>query len=46
MPRRRQLGKEFRHLVAPEPALQHRRLALVNPMSLKDMFGRIQTNPR
>jgi hypothetical protein len=30
---------------APKLAPQHRLLVLVNPMNLKDMFGRIQTNP-
>src|SRR5712671_3908840 len=43
--RRRQLGKEFRHLAAPDLAPQFRLLVLVNPMNLKDMFGRVQTNP-
>ena len=42
--RRRQLGKEFRHLVAPQLPPQYSLLVLVNPMNLKDMFGRVQTN--
>src|SRR6266851_7172728 len=42
--RRRQLGKEFRHLAAPDLAPQHRRLVLINPMNLKDMLGRVQPN--
>src|SRR5271169_6766639 len=42
--RRRQLGKEFLYLAASDLPPQHRLLVLVNPMNLKDMFGRIQTN--
>src|ERR1700682_1021460 len=43
--RRRQLGKEFLDLAAPQLPPQYRLLVLVNSMNLKDMFGRIQTNP-
>src|SRR5207237_7483767 len=43
--RRRQFGEEFLDLAAPNLASQHRRLGLVNPMNLKEMFGRIQPNP-
>src|SRR6516225_4331088 len=42
--RRRQLGKHFLHLAAPDPLPQDRLIVLVNPMHLKDVFGRIQTN--
>src|SRR5258708_36113965 len=42
---RRQLGKEFLDLAAPQLPPQYRLLVLVNSMNLKDMFGRIQTNP-
>jgi hypothetical protein len=42
---RRQLGEEFLNLAAPDLPPQHRLLVLVNPMKLKDMFGRVQTNP-
>ena len=43
--RRRQPGEELLHRAAPEPPPQHRLLILANPMNLKDMFGRVQTNP-
>src|SRR5439155_1165903 len=43
--RRRQLGKEFLDLAAPQLPPQHRLLVLVNSMNLKDMFGRVQPNP-
>jgi hypothetical protein len=42
--RRRQLGEDFLDLAAPDLPPQHRLLALVNSMNLKDMLGRIQTN--
>src|SRR5258708_35785360 len=42
---RRQLGKEFLDLAAPQLPPQYRLLVLVSSMNLKDMFGRIQTNP-
>src|SRR5438067_5153014 len=42
--RRRQFGEEFCHLATPQLPPQHRLLVLVNPMNLKDMLGRIQTN--
>src|SRR5215469_15474400 len=41
---RRQFGEEFRHLAAPQLAPQHWLFDLVNPMNLKDMFRRVQTN--
>src|SRR5215467_85621 len=41
---RRQFGEEFRHLAAPQLAPQHWLFVLVNPMNLKDMFRRVQTN--
>src|SRR6202049_909133 len=36
---------EFLDLAAPQLPPQYRLLVLVNSMNLKDMFGRIQTNP-
>ena len=39
-----QFGKEFLDLAAPQLPLQYRLLVLVNPVNLKDMFGRVQTN--
>src|ERR1700682_4135088 len=43
--RRRHLGKAFLALAAPQLPPQHRLLALVTSMHLKDMVGRIQSNP-
>ena len=42
--RRRQLGEEFDHVLTPDLAPQQQLLVLVNPVNLKDMLGRIQTN--
>src|SRR5437899_12292769 len=42
--RRRQLGKGFLDRAAPDLPPQNRLFVLVNPMHLKDMLGRIQTN--
>src|SRR5437867_9261873 len=42
--RRRQLSEELLDRAAPQLAPQHRLLVLVNPMDLKHMFGRVQTN--
>src|SRR5205823_12087425 len=44
-PRRRQFGEDFLHLAAPDLPPQHRLLSLVDSMKLKDILGRVQTNP-
>ena len=40
----RQLGKDFCHFAAPDLSPHPRLLVLINPMNLKDMFGRVETN--